>query len=72
VVESRRKGQRITGDERNRIAADLVRDYGTGKSIRQLAADYDVSIGLARNLLIHGGVQFRSRGGSTRRTAPSA
>lgn len=63
MLEGRRRGQRVKADQRAKIAEVLVNEYQKGKSIRMLAKEYQVSIGLARNLLIDGGVNFRSRGG---------
>ena len=63
----RKKGQRIVGASREKLAKKMVREYQAGKSIRALAVDHNVSIGTARNLLVQSGVEFRSRGGATKK-----
>ena len=44
--------------------ARVVHTYG--KSIRDLASQHSLSIGLSRNLLVESGIPLRGRGGSTR------
>jgi len=66
MLSQRRKGQRIAGEERERLRRRFAEAYGKGKSIRDLATENNVSIGLSRNLLVESGVQLRSRGGATR------
>lgn len=70
MAKERAKGQRIRGTDRERLKATLAKQYAAGSTIRALAAEHHVSIGLSRNLLVEAGVQFRSRGGSRgKRTA---
>jgi hypothetical protein len=61
-----RRGQRITGAERDRVGAELLKQYRNGRSIRQICQDTGYSIGRVRRLLIDAGVEFRARGGSNR------
>ncbi len=67
----RKPRPRLAGPEREKLGEQLLQDYDKGNSIRDLAVQYDLSIGLARNLLLESGVQFRSRGGATRNKAKS-
>ncbi len=60
------KGARVTGDDRARLAADVIRGYENGESIRHLAAECGRSYGFVRGLLVDAGIQLRSRGGATR------
>ena len=60
------KGQRLPDAERARIGTALLREYESGKSIRQLCASTGYSIGRVRRLLEGVGVTFRGRGGATR------
>ena len=60
------KGKRITGGERNKLAADLKKRYETGTSIRDLAADTGRSYGFVHRILGEAGVTLRGRGGATR------
>ena len=66
MEQQRRKGQRLTGDERRQLIGVLVEEYRSGKSIRDLAVQHSLSIGLSRNLLVESGIPLRGRGGSTR------
>ena len=61
-----RRGQRLGGDQRQRLGAQLLAEYEAGASIRQLCAKHGYSIGRVRRLLEEAGVSFRSRGGATR------
>jgi hypothetical protein len=65
-VAELKKGARITGGERNRLAADLKRRYGSGSSIRALAAETGRSYGFVHRILSESGVALRGRGGATR------
>lgn len=60
----RRKGQRIVGEARDRMMQTLSKEYAAGKSIRELAVNHNISIGLSRNLLVQAGAPLRGRGGS--------
>ncbi len=66
MAVGRVRGKRITGAERDKLAKKLLKEYKTGKSVRQLAVAHEVSIGRARNLLIEAGVEFRPKGGRSR------
>jgi hypothetical protein len=65
-VAELRKGARITGGDRNKLAADLKRKYTSGLSIRQLAAETGRSYGFVHRMLAESGVALRGRGGATR------
>ena len=61
-----KKGARITGGERSKLAGDLKRKYTSGSSIRALAAETGRSYGFVHRMLSESGVQLRGRGGATR------
>ncbi|MDV6013203.1 helix-turn-helix domain-containing protein [Haloechinothrix sp. LS1_15] len=61
-----KKGARITGDTRHKLAADLKRKYEKGESIRSLAQSTGRSYGFVHRVLCESGVQLRGRGGATR------
>ncbi len=61
-----KKGARITGGDRNKLAADLRRKYSGGRSIRELAAETGRSYGFVHRILAESGVALRGRGGVTR------
>ena len=61
-----KKGARITGGDRSKLAADLKRKYATGESIRALAAETGRSYGFVHRILAESGVTLRGRGGATR------
>jgi hypothetical protein len=65
-VAELKKGARITGGDRNKLAADLKRKYSSGSSIRFLAAETGRSYGFVHRMLSEAGVQLRGRGGATR------
>lgn len=69
TTERSARKPRIAGEERSRLGRDLAERYESGSSVRQLAADASLSIGLARTLLTEAGVEFRPRGGANHRTA---
>jgi hypothetical protein len=66
VAEELRKGTRVTGSERARMAADLKSRYDAGESIRALALATGRSYGFIHRILTEQGVRLRGRGGSTR------
>lgn len=70
-MAERSKGRRITGSERDAMAADVARRYTAGESIRELAADTGRSYGFVHRLLVDSGVAMRGRGGAVRRRASS-
>lgn len=61
-----KKGSRVTGNERDRLATDLRRKYDSGESIRSLAASTGRSYGFVHRILSESGASLRSRGGATR------
>jgi hypothetical protein len=65
-VADLKKGSRVTGDERNRLATDLRRRYETGDSIRALAESTGRSYGFIHRILSESGTPLRGRGGATR------
>lgn len=65
-----KKGSRVTGGERDRLAADLKRKYDGGDSIRALASSTGRSYGFVHRMLSESGVSLRGRGGATRRKHP--
>ncbi len=66
-VPSLRRGQRLSGSERANLGDDLLERYRGGSSIREICQQTGYSIGRVRRLLIDAGVEFRGRGGATRR-----
>jgi hypothetical protein len=65
-VAELKKGARITGGDRTKLAADLKRKYSSGSSIRELAAETGRSYGFVHRILAESGVTLRGRGGATR------
>ncbi|HEV7204673.1 MAG TPA: helix-turn-helix domain-containing protein [Jatrophihabitans sp.] len=61
-----KKGARITGAERTKLATDLKKAYDKGKSIRELADTHGRSYGFVHRVLSESGVTLRGRGGATR------
>lgn len=61
-----KKGSRITGGERDKLAGDLKRKYDAGQSIRALAESTGRSYGFIHRILSESGVALRGRGGATR------
>jgi hypothetical protein len=66
VAKPLTKGARVTRDERDRVAADLVKKYERGASIRALAEQTGRSYGFVHRILTESGVSLRGRGGATR------
>ncbi|MGH3280036.1 MAG: helix-turn-helix domain-containing protein [Trebonia sp.] len=62
-----RKGTRVAGEDRSKLAADLKSRYDAGESIRSLAAATGRSYGFIHRLLTESGVALRGRGGATRK-----
>jgi hypothetical protein len=67
VAETLRKGTRVTGTDRSRLAADLKARYDAGESIRSLASATGRSYGFIHRILTETGVALRGRGGATRK-----
>jgi predicted transcriptional regulator len=61
-----KKGARITGADRTKLAAELKKSYDKGKSIRELADSHGRSYGFVHRVLTESGVTLRGRGGATR------
>jgi hypothetical protein len=66
VTETLKKGTRVTGADRAKLAADLRKRYDSGESIRALAATTGRSYGFVHRILTENGVSLRGRGGATR------
>jgi Helix-turn-helix domain len=67
VAESTlKKGTRVTGVDRSKLATLLGKRYDNGESIRSLAASTGRSYGFVHRILTETGVTLRGRGGATR------
>jgi Helix-turn-helix domain len=66
VAEAIRKGTRVTGEDRDKLARSLRDRYDSGESIRALAVSTGRSYGFIHRILKETGVKLRSRGGATR------
>ena len=66
MTETLKKGTRVTGADRTKLAADLKKRYDSGESIRALASDTGRSYGFVHRILTENGVSLRGRGGATR------
>ena len=66
MAEKLSKGARISGAQRDKLAADLRRKYEGGQSIRALADSTGRSYGFVHRILSETGVELRGRGGATR------
>lgn len=62
-----RKGTRVTGADRSKLATDLKARYNAGESIRSLATATGRSYGFIHRILTETGVTLRGRGGATKR-----
>lgn len=71
MTETLKKGTRVTGADRTKLAADLQKRYNAGESIRALAASTGRSYGFIHRILVESEVSLRSRGGATRGRAKS-
>jgi transposase len=69
VAEILKRGTRVTGTDRSKLAADLSKRYGAGESIRSLAASTGRSYGFIHRILTETGVALRGRGGAPRKAA---
>ena len=61
-----KKGTRVTGAEREKLASELKTRYESGESIRALAAVTERSYGFVHRILTESGASLRARGGATR------
>ena len=66
MTETLKKGSRVTGTDRTKLASDLKKRYDAGESIRSLAAATGRSYGFVHRILSETGVNLRGRGGATR------
>lgn len=66
MTETLKKGTRVTGPDRAKLASDLKKRYDSGESIRALAATTGRSYGFVHRILTENGVSLRGRGGATR------
>ena len=69
MAENLRRGARVTGPDRSKLATDLAERYGAGESIRSLASSTGRSYGFIHRMLTEIGVTLRSRGGAPKRSA---
>jgi len=67
AADTLRKGTRVTGDDRSKLATNMAQRYDAGESIRSLATSSGRSYGFVHRLLTETGVRLRGRGGATRR-----
>jgi hypothetical protein len=65
-VAELKKGSRVTGAERDKLTAALMKKYISGTSIRSLASSTGRSYGFIHRVLTESGVTLRGRGGATR------
>lgn len=68
-VAELKKGSRVTGGDRDKLATDLKKKYEAGSSIRLLAESSGRSYGFVHRILSESGASLRGRGGATRRKA---
>lgn len=66
------RGARITGAQREKLAAQYVKKYESGQSIRQIADKAGRSYGFVHGVLVESGAALRGRGGATRGAAKKA
>ncbi len=66
MAETLKKGTRVTGAERDKLASDLRKKYDNGQSIRALAESTGRSYGFIHRILSENGTTLRGRGGATR------
>lgn len=57
------KRSRVTGAARAKLAREMIKQYGKGRSIRDLAQSYGRSYGFVHDLLTESEVTLRRRGG---------
>lgn len=67
-----KKGARVTGEDRSKLAETLKERYTSGQSIRALAQETGRSYGFVHRMLSESGVGLRGRGGATRGAKVSA
>ena len=64
-----KKGSRVTGGDRDKLAEEVKKRYEGGESIRLLAESSGRSYGFVHRILNESGATLRGRGGATRRKA---
>jgi hypothetical protein len=69
MAENLRRGARVTGPDRSKLATSLAGRYEAGESIRSLPSSTGRSYGFIHRILTEMGVTLRSRGGAPKRTA---
>jgi hypothetical protein len=67
-----KKGMRVTGVDRSKLATLLGKRYDNGESIRSIAASTGRSYGFVHRILTETGVTLRGRGGATRSSTAKA
>lgn len=67
MADTLRKGTRVTGTDRSKLATDLKKRYDAGESIRSLADATGRSYGFIHRILTETGVTLRGRGGAARK-----
>lgn len=66
MSENLKKGTRITGVDRSKLAATLGKRYQAGESIRSIVAKTGRSYGFVHRILTETGITLRGRGGAAR------
>lgn len=66
MADTVKKGARITGTDRTKLAGELKKKYSQGASIRALAEETGRSYGFVHRILTENEVALRGRGGATR------
>ncbi len=66
MADTVKKGARITGADRSKLASELKKKYTQGSSIRALAEETGRSYGFVHRILTENEVPLRGRGGATR------
>ncbi|MGI8451900.1 MAG: helix-turn-helix domain-containing protein [Streptosporangiaceae bacterium] len=66
MTETLKKGTRVTGADRTKLASDLKKRYDAGESIRSLAAATSRSYGFMHRILSENGVPLLDRADATR------
>jgi predicted transcriptional regulator len=66
-VTDLKRGARILGPDRDKLAADLRKRYEKGAAIRELAESIGRSYGFVHRVLAESGATLRDRGGPRNR-----
>ncbi len=72
MTTTAKKGTRLVGEERDKLASQVTDEYQDGKSIRDIASATGRSYGFVHRVLVESGAAMRSRGGATRRRTEDA